>query len=666
MLLHALAAWASLRLAFMLRFYFDPLPFRYDEMMLRALPWALLWKVLAADILGLTRRIWRYASIRDLKPVCLAAFWGSAVFVPTVILLEKGQFPNGPLLLDGLFTLGFFTAIRFSGRFWIEGTRVKFGGSELSRPRILIVGGGDRGETALRLVQAHSRVMGFLDDKQDLQGRILLGSPVLGTLDDLAHILERKRVDEVVIALAKPGPEKIRYIFEQGSLAGCDVSLMPEFTGIGPHTNPIRKLKMSDFLGREPVVLDPAPLKSALGGMTVLVTGAGGSIGSELCRQLIALPVARLLLLDFSETALFEISEELKQIQMATSEEGMADASSNAGKDGGSTRPGRGEVETGKNRGEDYQVSVHAPSPSCTLEILLCDIRFPEDLQAVFAQYHPHVIYHAAACKHVPMMEAHPLEAARTNVLGTYNVVEAAKTAGVKRFLHVSTDKAVEAEGMMGASKAWGEIIVRAAGYSCVRFGNVLGSSGSVIPLFEKQWDQGGQLLVTHRDATRYFMTIEEAVLLILHAEALMGSSEVYILDMGKPVKILDLARQMVSMRRGLRSMTDSGLRNAERGNAEGEIGEIGEKGEGGGEQGETDSSSAIRIIGLRPGERIHERLHTPEEKLDSTQVPKVNKLAGTFDSRGLEDRLQRLHDAVEGRDEEMIRTLLIDGGKEG
>ncbi|MDF3130418.1 polysaccharide biosynthesis protein [Kiritimatiellaeota bacterium B1221] len=605
-LLHTLAGWLSLKLAFMLRFYFDPLPFRYDYMLLQTLPVAMIVKALAADGLGLTKRIWRYASFRDVKPVCLAALAGSAVFIPLAYGMEGSSYPNGPLLLDFLFTLSLFTAIRFSGRFWMEARRLLQGLQKKVESRVLILGAGEQGERALRFLQSENRVIGFLDEQNEIQGRLLLGLPVLGKLDDLAPVLKKKNPDEVVIALAHPGPERIRRVFEVGSSLGIRVSLMPERSPASEgNSYPIRELKMSDFLGREPVVLNPESLISSLGGMTVLVTGAGGSIGSELCRQIAALPVKKLLLLESSENALFEISEELK-----------------------SGDGGRGAVGG--------------------LEVLLCDIRFREDLKAVFEKHRPDVVYHAAACKHVPMMELHPLDAARTNVLGTENVVALAKAFSVKRLLHVSTDKVVEAEGIMGASKAWGERVVRAAGYSCVRFGNVLGSSGSVIPLFEKQWSRQGQLQVTHREATRYFMTIEEAVLLILHAEALQGSGEVYILDMGEPVKILDLAKQVVALKGAGRSGTGVG-------------GQEPAYGQGGRKSEEEDKSlHGIEIVGLRPGERIHERLHTPEEKLEATNVPKVNKLSGTFEAVDLDQCLAELKQAVADRDVDEIRKILL------
>ncbi|MDA3874150.1 MAG: nucleoside-diphosphate sugar epimerase/dehydratase, partial [Kiritimatiellae bacterium] len=564
----------------------DPPAIGYQRMMLESLPGAMLLKGLASDVSGLSRSIWRFASFRDLQSVFYGSALGSALLVPVIFMTQGTSFPNGPLLLDFLLTVALFTAIRFSGRFWSEARRQLSGVGKAERLRVLIVGAGDRGEMALRFLQQADvtgvNVVGFLDEDVNCQGRNIHGYPVLGYPDRLVEHLDKHHIAEVVIALSHPGPERIGRIFETGSAFGCNVSILPELSSVPERSlrfNPIRELKMSDFLGRQPVELDPAPLLTALGGRRVLVTGAGGSIGSELCRQIAALPVEKLLLLDFSETALFEISEQLKQL-----------------------------------------------NPPPAMECLLCDIRYERDLRSVFEQWAPQVVYHAAACKHVPMMEAHPLEAARTNVIGTRNVVQLAREFGVKRLLHVSTDKVVGAVGIMGASKAWGEWIVRSAGYSCVRFGNVLGSSGSVIPLFEKQWQQQGVLRVTHEDATRYFMTIEEAVLLILHAEALAGQGEVYILDMGEPLKILNLARQILRLKNGGRDADDS----------------------------------RIQIVGLRPGERIHERLHTEQETLEETPVPKVNKLKSSRPLSDPAEKLELLDAHIQNRNVDAIRGMLL------
>ena len=597
LILYALLGGLALSGAFVFRFYFDPLPFRYGEMLWQLLPVAVCIKGLAAEGAGLTRSIWKYASFRDVKYVAGAAGLGSVLFVPAALWMTESNVPNGVLLLDGLLTFGLFTGLRFSGRFCLEARTFFAGWRHSGHTRVLVVGDGDRTELALRFLQKGDvKVVGILDADPVNRGRRLQGIPVRGTPEDLAPQLVNLEADEVVLAHSSSDPAEVRRVFSLASAAGAKVTILPEVSPMNgaAHGNPIRELKMSDFLGREPVDLDPTPLRKSLGGARVLVTGAGGSIGSELCRQIARLPVEKLVMLDFSETALFEISEEVRS------------------------------AESGVGR-------------ACAV---LCDIRHREELKAVFEEWKPNVVIHAAAFKHVPMMEAHPLDAARTNVLGTRNVVEAAKAAGVKRFLQVSTDKAVEAEGIMGASKAWGERVVHEAGYSCVRFGNVLGSSGSVIPLFEKQWKRSGKLQVTHADATRYFMTIEEAVQLILHAEALGGTGEMYVLDMGEPVRILDMARQMVALKQGAGEET-------------------------------------IEITGLRPGERIHEQLHSESEVLKETRVPKIRRIESSkevgdrrsvFVSRAgrrperwvVGDALDELERLVEQREVDGVREWLM------
>ncbi len=584
LILYALIGGASLPAAFVLRFYFDPLPFQYDEMLWELLPVAMLLKALAAEGTGLTRAVWKAASFQDIKPVAAASVLGSALFTVTALWMTNGKIPNGVLLLDGVLTPALFMACRFSGRLASEARNSFTGWTRPEMSKVLVLGSGGRTELALRFLQKRgSRVAGILDTDSRMHGRQLYGVPVLGHPESLAQVLMGRSVDEVVLALKESDPAEVMRVFGLASAAGAAVSILPE---VAPaenpvHENPLRKVEMSDFLGRDPVSLDPAPLHNSLDGMRVLVTGAGGSIGSELCRQISKFPVAELVLLDFSETALFEIADEI------LSQEG-------------------------------------APP----VEVSLCDIRFPDDLREVFERARPDVVYHAAACKHVPMMERHPLEAARTNVLGTRNMLQAAKAVGVKRFMHVSTDKAVNPRGIMGASKAWGEKLVREAGYSCVRFGNVLGSSGSVIPLFEKQWSRTGTLQVTHKDATRYFMTLEEAVLLILHAECLVDHGETYVLDMGEPVRILALARQMLAMKR-------------------------------------ENTGKNIEITGLRPGERLHEQLHSEEEVLMETSVPKIRRIekriasAGALSPSETGTALENLEQLVATRDVPAVRAWL-------
>ena len=590
---HMLAGWVSLWMAFYVRFYLGSPPPNYESMMAASLPWAMLLKGAVAEALGLTRGLWRYASFQDLRRVFAATLLGSVLLVLAVYTFVAPNFPKGPLLLDCLITFGAFAGLRFSGRALREGLRGFQGLRGSRRLPVLILGAGDEGDLALRFLwQSTARpakVVGFLDDDPAKQGLSLHGVKVLGPVGSLGKILASHKVEEVIIALPRPEPQHLRQLFTEAVEAGCRVGILPELTSTDEpmlHRNPIREVRLTDFLGREPVALDPTPVREALSGKTVLVTGAGGSIGSELCRQIAGFPVKALVLLDMAENALFEIAEEI---------------------------------------GETH--------PDLTIHTVLCDIRMREDLRRVLGGQSPDVIFHAAACKHVSMMELHPVDAARTNVIGTQNVVGLALEAGVPRLLHVSTDKAVDAEGVMGASKALSERVVRQVAhtsgraYSCVRFGNVLGSNGSVIPLFEKQLKRGGPLKVTHEDATRYFMTIEEAVTLMLQAEALRGVGEIFILDMGEPVRIMRLAEQMLQL---------SGRKPGE--------------------------ASGIRIVGLRPGERLHERLYSRDQALAPTRVPKVNRLEDLPEAGGLEQHLETLAQAVTELDGEKVRHLLVGG----
>lgn len=591
LVVHMLLAVVALVGAFVIRFYLRPFSEMYVQMMWLSLPWAVASKAIGAELAGLTRVIWRYASFQDIRQVFFANLIGSFLFVPACYLLVSPSYPKGPLLLDFLLCFCLFAGFRFSGRACTEGLKGFRGFQRTTKLPVLILGAGDEGELALRYLW-HStvrplRVVGFLDDNWRLHGHTLHGVPVLGNTGEMERIIRDHGVREVVVALPGPRPAELRELFRSAVENGCRVGILPKLSmeESTVHASPIRDVKLSDFLGRDPVELDPAPVREGLAGQRVMVTGAGGSIGAELCRQIATAPVGALLLLDNAENPLFEITEEISSI-----------------------------------------------APQLKLESLLCDIRFQKDLDTVFQSFRPTVVFHAAACKHVPMMELHPVDAARTNVLGTRNVVGACLATGVERLLHVSTDKAVEATGLMGASKALSEQVVRQAArnhgkrYACVRFGNVLGSNGSVIPLFEKQLKRGGPLKVTHREATRYFMTLEEAVDLMLHAEALGGEGETFILDMGEPVSILKLAEQMLQL---------SGLH--------------------------TQDGGGIEIVGLRPGERLHERLYSEAQTLEPTRIPKVNRLVEepvTGDPQ-LDRKLERLAEAVNRLDGDKVRTLL-------
>lgn len=594
LLLHALAGTLSLLTAFWFRFELNRLPEPYADMLPLALPLAFLCKGLAASLLGLHRYDPRFASFADLKRLTAATTAASLLFALTIYSIEP-RFPRGPLLLDFLLTLAAFAALRFAGRF-LTTLRQDLQSRTANTPPplpLLILGNGPLAEATLRFLAqtpAHAlHILGFVAESPRAKGSLIHGLPILGTLPDLPDLLQSRHAPEIIIALDTPSKQRIRDLYVLASAHGAKVRIVSRdllTAPADPGFNPIRKLHLADFLGRPPVELDPAPVHNALSGKRILITGAGGSIGSELARQLAGMPIHSLVLLDLSENALFEIAEELQSRDTAP-----------------------------------------------PFDIELCDIRDPDAIDRVLRTHQPDILYHAAACKHVSLMERHPFEAVKTNVLGTQILLEAAQTHRVSRFLHVSTDKAVDAVGIMGASKAMGEQLVLAAARtgtltaSCVRFGNVLGSNGSVIPLFEKQLQRGGPLRVTHAEATRYFMTLEEAVTLILQAEALQQSGRIFVLDMGEPVNILAMARQIRDLH-----------------------------------QAETGTRPDLEITGLRPGEKIHEVLLSAHQSLTPTRIPKVNTLEGDIlwpDS----DRAARLHAltrAVTTLDEPALKTALF------
>jgi FlaA1/EpsC-like NDP-sugar epimerase len=557
LILHALLAGVALVLAFVLRFDFHPIPEQYLNMLLQTLPIAMAVKVLATEFFGLNNGLWRYASLGDLFRIVQTAVVSTLVFIPIVLLLIGHGYPRGVLALDLILTVALFATPRLLGRQWVREKPLEFFKPSSGIPT-LILGAGDAGELALRQLQQQKgkshRVLGFLDDDLAKKGLSIHGVPILGSSHDAETVISKWNIEILVIAIRDPGKDLLERISQLCAESGVEVRILPTLQDLLTgeiQVKAVRALQLEDLLGREPVKLDPAPVLSALKGKRILVTGAGGSIGSELCRQIARMEPATLCLLDYAENALFNIEQELCETR-----------------------------------------------PSLSLVSSLCDIREANAVQTLFRQFEPDVVFHAAACKHVPMMETHPAEAVRTNVFGTLNVLNAAETQDVTRFLLVSTDKAASPANIMGATKWLAEQLVRDAGvrtgkqFSCVRFGNVLGSQGSVVPLFERQIAQGGPVRVTHEEATRYFMTIPEAVQLILQADALAESGDVFILDMGEPVRIVSLAENLIKL---------SGFK--------------------------PNQNMEIRIVGLRPGEKLHEQLTSPREKVIPTAIPKLNRL---------------------------------------
>jgi FlaA1/EpsC-like NDP-sugar epimerase len=550
-------AWV---LAFVLRF--DPsIPERYDKLMWQSVAFVVAGKLLIFAANGLYSKLWRFVDARDfehiLRSVVLSSFALVGVFFLIPPSVQAFDPPRGVIALDFLLTLAFVGGSRYIVRALIE--RPQRGGiAHRDSREVLIVGAGNGGQLVAAELRRNPELrqipIGFVDDDPRKQGMRLGGLKVLGATDELSRILDDVEPDEVVIAIpSAPGTlrGKVVTACRKRSIPVRTLPTVFELLQSGRNvTRQIRDVQVEDVLGREPVRVEIDRVGRYLVDEVVLVTGAGGSIGSELCRQIARVGPKKLVLVDNAENALFEIRRELEH-----------------------------------DRHFNRCVAV------------LADVKDAVRVQEVFAEQKPGVVFHAAAYKHVPLMEENPVEAVRNNAVGTRIVAAAAGNGGVKRFVLVSTDKAVAPATVMGASKALAEWAVEAAQhryadtvFSTVRFGNVLGSSGSVVPIFRRQIAAGGPVTVTDEQMTRYFMTIPEAVQLIIRAGALDGSGgQVYVLEMGEPVKIVELARNMIRL---------SGH--------------------------EPDTDIAIEIVGRRPGEKIHEELFNPGERPQPTHAEKI------------------------------------------
>lgn len=491
---------------------------------------------------GLYNRIWEYASINELISTIKAVTASSLISVFFMV-----QVLADPFRAFGLELINWFINIVFIGGFRLF-LRIRQQGNRIITPaskgrRVLIVGAGDAGALAAKEFENHYHesvnVIGFIDDDPRKQKLQLLGHDVLGTRNDIPKVVNEYRIEEIVIAMPSVSGKIISDIVEICHTTPADVKTLPGMFDLidgNVTVSQIREVQVEDLLGREPVKVDLASMAGYIRDQVVLVTGAGGSIGSELCRQLMRLAPRELLLLDINENGIHDIILDLRE-----------------------------------------QNGVR-------LVPLIKDIRDWEGINGVFELYRPDVVYHAAAHKHVPLMEYNPEEAIKNNCWGTHNVAQAANVHHAKRFVLVSTDKAVNPTSVMGASKRIAEMLIQYLNlvsetqYAGVRFGNVLGSTGSVVPLFKKQIAQGGPVTVTHEDMVRYFMTIREAVQLIIQAGAFAHNGEIFVLDMGEPVRIIDLAQTLIKL---------SGF----------EVEDIG-----------------IVITGARPGEKLYEELLTTEE----------------------------------------------------
>jgi FlaA1/EpsC-like NDP-sugar epimerase len=546
------------------------------------LPIAIALHLVTNRIGGLYGPVWEEASILEAQRMLLAG--GFTTFMLFVGVFTFGGREIGLLtvLSGGVLATAFMGVLRFQSRLFAFHRRRR-----RDAPRVLIVGAGESAGAILRELSRHDKrifqPVGLLDDDPRKLGRWLGGVPIAGTTSEMVEVGRRLDVEQVLFAIPSASSDLVREIADGAAELEVPLKVLPSVSELldgHPRLRDVRDLSIDDLLGRQPVATDLESVKALLHGRRVLVTGGGGSIGSEIVRQVDAYEPAELLVLDRDETHLFDA---------------MA------------TIGGRG------------------------VPILL-DLRDRERLLRTVLDQQPEVVFHAAANKHVPLLESHPSEAVATNVLGTANLVDAARAAGVERVVFISTDKAVNPRSVMGASKRVGEQLVltgapEGAAWCAVRFGNVLGSRGSVVPTFVRQIREGGPVTVTHPDMTRFFMSIPEAVQLVLQASALARDRGVFMLDMGQPVKILDLAARMISLA-GYRVGTDI----------------------------------AIEVTGTRPGEKLAEELHTDNEHPLPTAHSKVVELhPGLLAEDALGEAVRRLANALEARDDDAVRALLFD-----
>lgn len=525
----------------------------YLHQMIDALPIMVISYIVMLLSMHLYTRIWRYAGMREMVAVLIATTLGAGLFYTGMYVFDK-SLPRSIYLISWILSTGVIGI----GRMVLHYIAMQYGGkqsTDADMVNTLIIGAGDAGATIAREIERYHKrsrkVIGFIDDDESKFNRLMGGVRILGNRHDIPSIVKENKVKEIIIAMPSVTRNEIRNIMEICSPLKCKVNTLPgmyqllDDEVLVSHLHPV---SIEDLLERDEVRLDMDIVEHYIHDKVVLVTGAGGSIGSEICRQIMRVGPKQLLLLGHGENSIYLINQELKNI---------------------------------------YKDGPIIP--------IIADIRDKQQLDQIFTQYNPQVVFHAAAHKHVPLMEIQPMAAVLNNIYGTRNVADVAGRHGVERFVMISTDKAVNPTSVMGATKRVAEKVIISMNdtydtkYITVRFGNVLGSRGSVIPLFKKQIEAGGPVTVTDPEMTRYFMTIPEASQLVLQAGAMGKGGEVFLLDMGEPVKIIDLARNMIRL---------SGL--------------------------EPDKDIHIKITGLRPGEKKYEELLTSEEGTNRTNHTKI------------------------------------------
>lgn len=572
--------------AFLLRFELE-----FSQRVIMQMLWALgTWlavKLLVFHLLSLDRVSWRFASIPDLLSVGLANVVSTCVSIPIIYLLAPSSFPRSVFLLDLLLCLYLTSTLLLLPRLY---GRHQVGRQHQKQKRVLIYGAGHSGATLLSEMRESAVVdycvVGFLDDDNKKLGMRVHRKRILGPSEDLPELVMAHGVEEVLVAIPSIGAQRMTHVLEKSRLAGVACRTIPALEEVlkgQALTQQIRDVAVEDLLERAPIRLEEPAIRKSLAGAVVLVTGAGGSIGSELCRQIARFKPRVIVALEVAETPLFEIDAEIR-----------------------------------------------AAYPAVSFCCVVGNIRHRERLNEVLRKYKPSVVFHAAAYKHVPMMEAHLFEAVENNVMGTLNLALAAAEHKVSDFVMISSDKAVRPSSVMGATKRLAELIVKSlqeggTKFVSVRFGNVLGSNGSVIPVFKRQIAAGGPVTVTHPEMQRYFMTIPEAAQLVLQAATMGKGGEIFVLDMGTPVFIQDLARKLILL---------SGL------------------------QPERDID--IVFTGIRPGEKLFEELSSYEEDTCPTHHEKIKVFTGpSIEWSELNRRISAIRELCELRDAPGLLLLM-------
>lgn len=522
------------------------IPPLYSQAAIHYLPFYVLATLAIFFLFRMYSTMWSVAGIREVTCIVSACGLATLIQVAGMVFLEH-QVPRSYFLICFVSMCAFEGLIRLSYRIFMS---LSASINNHNGKRILIVGAGSSGAVILKEMMTSRLVEGtvvcFVDDDKNKVGKFLNGVPIAGIRDDIPQLVERLKIDEIYIAMPSASAKQRKEIIEICRETGCVIKILPgiyQLLNGDVSVSNLRQVEIEDLLGRDPIRVNLDEIMGYVSGKVILVTGGGGSIGSELCRQIAGHNPKQLIIFDIYENNAYDIQQELKE-----------------------------------------------KHPELNLVVLIGSVRNTHRIESVFEKYRPDIVYHAAAHKHVPLMEDSPNEAIKNNVFGTYKTAVAADKYGTKRFVLISTDKAVNPTNIMGASKRMCEMVIQMMNsksktdFVAVRFGNVLGSNGSVIPLFKKQIEHGGPVTVTHPDIIRYFMTIPEAVSLVLQAGAYAKGGEIFILDMGEPVKILDLAKNLIRL-----SGYTPGV------------------------------DMQIEFTGLRPGEKLYEELLMNEEGLQDT-----------------------------------------------